>query len=196
MEPPSPATPAGAHDFERAAMEAELARQRHESAELARVARLISETLDLTTVGQRIAESVLGLLEVHSSAIRLFLPDGTLGPIALGGRAKEYDRAIITEQAPVAIAEAVLWRLRDLLGVPRAIVNLFDYAAGEVEWLAAVGRHRMHLGPGIRYSLRFAGDLDALRRGSPRWSTSARSLRAPKPAPCSSRASTCTWWCR
>jgi signal transduction histidine kinase len=77
----------------------------------------------------------------------------------------EIDRAIITETAPVAIAEAVLWRLRDLLGVPRAIVNLFDWEAGEVEWLAAVGRHRMHVGPGVRYPLRFAGDLDALRRG-------------------------------
>jgi GAF domain-containing protein len=77
----------------------------------------------------------------------------------------EIDRAIITETTPVAIAEAVLWRLRDLLGVPRAIVNLFDWEAEEVEWLAAVGRHRMHLGPGVRYPLRFAGDLDALRRG-------------------------------
>ena len=57
----------------------------------------------------------------------------------------EIDRAVITEQAPVAIAEAVLGRLRDLLGVPRAIVNLFDLETGEVEWLAAVGRHRMHL---------------------------------------------------
>jgi hypothetical protein len=77
----------------------------------------------------------------------------------------EIDLAIITETAPVAIAEAVLWRLRDLLGVPRAIVNLFDWEAGEVEWLAAVGRHRMHVGPGVRYLLQFAGDLDALRRG-------------------------------
>ena len=59
----------------------------------------------------------------------------------------------------------MLWRLRDLLGVPRAIVNLFDWEAEEVEWLAAVGRHRIHVGPGVRYPLRFAGDLDALRRG-------------------------------
>ncbi|HWO05665.1 MAG TPA: GAF domain-containing protein, partial [Methylomirabilota bacterium] len=79
----------------------------------------------------------------------------------------EIDRAIITETAPVAIAEAVLWRLRDLLGVPRAIVNLFDWEAGEVEWLAAVGRHRMHLGPGVRYPLNLAGDLAGLRRGEP-----------------------------
>ncbi|PYO57965.1 MAG: hypothetical protein DMD83_06450, partial [Candidatus Rokuibacteriota bacterium] len=79
----------------------------------------------------------------------------------------EIDRTLIANEAPVAIAEAVLWRLRDLLGVPRAIVNLFDLAAGEVEWLAAVGRKRMRLGPGIRYPLWLAGDIEALRRGEP-----------------------------
>jgi signal transduction histidine kinase len=270
--------------LENARLQAALARQRHESEELARVARLVGEKLDVAAAGQRIADSVLGLLGVHSSAIRLLRPDGLLSSIALGGRAAEYgatadvvpagiglvgrafvegrpiwtgdirtddrfalnpeirernaavgivaglavplrvagavigvlsvggptpriftesevallqafadqaaialssaqaqeamakqaerlrmlheiDRAIITETAPVAIAEAVLWRLRDLLGVPRAIVNLFNWEAEEVEWLAAVGRHRMHLGPGVRYPLRFAGDLDALRRG-------------------------------
>jgi signal transduction histidine kinase len=80
---------------------------------------------------------------------------------------REIDRALIANEEPVAIAEAVLFRLRDLLGVPRAIVNLFDLAAGEVEWLAAVGRRRLRLGPAIRYPLRFAGDIDALRRGEP-----------------------------
>ncbi|HKX03741.1 MAG TPA: GAF domain-containing protein [Methylomirabilota bacterium] len=271
---------------EHARTQIELARQRYEAEELARVARLVNETLDLTAVGKRIASSVLELLAVPSSAIRLFRPDGSLGAIALGGRARQYtsggdavpagvglvgraaaegrpmwtadfrtddrfetsdemrrrneaagivaglavplrvggkvigvlsvghpmprtftpaeiallqtfadhaavalanarnqedlakhaerlrvlheiDRAIITETAPVAIAEAVLWRLRDLLGVPRAIVNLFDWEAGEVEWLAAVGRHRMHLGPGVRYPLSLAGDVAALRRGEP-----------------------------
>jgi len=272
--------------FENARSRAELVQRQHEAFELGRVARLISETLDLATVSDRIAEGVLELLAVHSSAIRLSRPDGTLGAIALGGRAKEYggvgevvpagigligraavegrpmwtsdirsddrfplsseirernvavgiiaglavplrvggevigvlsvgsptprifsaediallqtfadqaavaihnamarevlakqaerlrilheiDRAVITEQAPVAIAEAVLGRLKDLLGVPRAIVNMFDFEAGEVEWLAAVGRHRMHLGPGIRYPLSFAGDIEALQRSEP-----------------------------
>ena len=270
--------------LENARLQATLGRQRREGEGLARVARLVSEKLDVAAAGQRIADSVLGFLGVHSSAIRLVRPDGRLSAIALGGRAREYgatgdvvpagiglvgrafvegvpmwtadirsdarfamnpqvserntavgivaglavplrvagdvigvlsvgspsprtftesevallqafadqaaialstaqaqeavakqaarlrilheiDRAIITETAPVAIAEAVLWRLRDLLGVPRAIVNLFDWEAGEVEWLAAVGRHRMHVGPGVRYPLRFAGDVDALRRG-------------------------------
>jgi signal transduction histidine kinase/ActR/RegA family two-component response regulator len=265
-------------------LEAETARQQYEAGELAVVASLIGERLDPIAVGQRIAESVLGLLGVHSSAIRLFQPDGALGAIALAGRAKEYasvgdripaglglvgraavegrpvwthdiriddrfeqslilrarnvkagivagiavpmhaagvvigvlsvgsteprsftqreidllqrfadqaaltianvrtqetlarqakrlqilhdiDVAIITETAPAAIAEAVLGRLRELLGVPRAIVNIFDLQAGEVQWLAAVGRQRVHRGPPVRYPLQFAGDLDALRRG-------------------------------
>ena len=78
----------------------------------------------------------------------------------------DIDVAIIAETAPVAIAEAVLWRLRDLLGVPRAIVNLFDWTHNEVEWLAAVGRHRMRQGS-VRYPMSLAGNLEALRRGEP-----------------------------
>ena len=77
----------------------------------------------------------------------------------------EIDRSLIAAKAPVEIAEAVLPRLRDLLGVPRAIVNLFDLAAGEVEWLAAAGRRRLHVGPGVRFPLRLMGDVEALRRG-------------------------------
>jgi PAS domain S-box-containing protein len=77
----------------------------------------------------------------------------------------EIDRALIAGETPEAIAGAVIRPLRELLGVPRAIVNMFDLAANEVEWLAAAGRRRVHLGPGVRYSMRLMGDLEALRRG-------------------------------
>ena len=77
----------------------------------------------------------------------------------------EIDRLIIAGEAPETIAKAVLGRLRDVLGVPRAIVNLFDLAAGEVEWLAAAGRRRIRLGPGVRFPLELMGDVEALRRG-------------------------------
>jgi PAS domain S-box-containing protein len=77
----------------------------------------------------------------------------------------EIDRGMIAAAAPVAIAEAALRPLRDLLDVPRAMVILFDLQTGEAEWLAAIGRRRMRLGPGVRYPLEYAGDLDALRRG-------------------------------
>jgi PAS domain S-box-containing protein len=77
----------------------------------------------------------------------------------------DIDRGIIGAEAPAAIAEAVLGPLRELLGVPRVIVNLFDHEAGEVEWLAAAGRRRMHVGPGVRFSLELMGDVVGLRRG-------------------------------
>src|SRR2546426_12717514 len=79
----------------------------------------------------------------------------------------QVDRGMIREESPAAIAGAALRPLRDLLGVPRAIVNLFDLEAGEVEWLAAIGRQRMHVGPGVRYPIALMGDLEGLRRGEP-----------------------------
>src|SRR2546428_6212305 len=77
----------------------------------------------------------------------------------------EIDRGMIAAAEPVTIAEAALRPLRDLLGVPRAIVNLFDFEAGEVEWLAAIGRRRLHAGPGVRDPMKLAGGGGALRRG-------------------------------
>jgi len=77
----------------------------------------------------------------------------------------EIDRGLLAAETPAAIAEATLGRVRQLLGVPRAIVNLFDLEAGEVEWLAAAGRRRLHVGPGVRFPLALMGDVDALRRG-------------------------------
>ncbi|HYE92961.1 MAG TPA: ATP-binding protein [Terriglobales bacterium] len=77
----------------------------------------------------------------------------------------EIDRSIIAAETPAAMAAAVLPRLRDLLGVPRAVVSVFDLDAGTVDWLAAAGRRRVRVGPGVRHSIRFAGNLDALRRG-------------------------------
>ena len=77
----------------------------------------------------------------------------------------EIDRAIVGEAELQAIAGAVIQPLRALLGVPRAIVNIFDFEAGEVEWLAAAGRRRTHVGPGVRYPIRLLGDVEALKRG-------------------------------
>jgi signal transduction histidine kinase len=77
----------------------------------------------------------------------------------------EIDQAMLSEKPVETIAAAVIQPLRALLGVPRAIVNRFDLSAGEVEWIAAAGRRRTHVGPGVRYSMRMMGDVAALRRG-------------------------------
>jgi len=79
----------------------------------------------------------------------------------------EIDLAVAGERSTEAIAGAAIGALRELLDVPRAIVNLFDLAAGEAEWLAAAGRRRTHVGPGVRYSMRLMGDVEALKRGEP-----------------------------
>ena len=79
----------------------------------------------------------------------------------------EIDQAMLTEKPVEAIAASVIQPLRQLLGVSRAIVNRFDLAAGEVEWIAAAGRRRTHVGPGVRYSMRMMGDVEALKRGEP-----------------------------
>ena len=78
---------------------------------------------------------------------------------------RELERGVAEEKAPEAIAASVVQPLRELLGVSRAIVNKFDLAAGGVEWIAAAGRRRTHVGPGIRYSMRYMGDPEALSRG-------------------------------
>jgi two-component system cell cycle sensor histidine kinase/response regulator CckA len=81
----------------------------------------------------------------------------------------QIDRALLAAESPEAIAASALPPLREVLGVPRAIVNLFDLAAGEVEWLAAAGRKRIHAGPGVRYSIRLMGDVEALKGGEPQF---------------------------
>ena len=65
----------------------------------------------------------------------------------------EIDRAVAAEETPEAIAGAAIQPLREVLGASRAVVNIFDLAAGEVEWLAAAGRRRTRVGPAcaIRY---------------------------------------------
>ncbi|HVS09269.1 MAG TPA: ATP-binding protein, partial [Planctomycetota bacterium] len=77
----------------------------------------------------------------------------------------DVDRALMAAEAPAAIAEAALRRLRPLLGAPRAVVTVFDLEAGEGEWLAVDASVPTSIGPGARFPLRMLGDLEALRRG-------------------------------
>jgi len=65
-------------------------RRRREAEQLASVARLVNESLDITAVGERIVQSVLSLFQVRSSSLRLLQPDGSLVAIALGGPARDY----------------------------------------------------------------------------------------------------------
>jgi len=112
---------------------------RQEAEELARVARLVSETLDLATVGERIAEGVLGLLGVHTSALRLVQPDGSLVGIAAGGRAREYEGAQGVVPAGIGLVGLAATAQRH----PR-----LRAAAGDGRAAGAPGRERRSHPPG------------------------------------------------
>ena len=70
---------------ESARLYAEAERRRQAAEELARVARVLTESLDVAEVGERIAQSVLGLFGAGSSIVRLLEPDGSLTCLALAG---------------------------------------------------------------------------------------------------------------
>ena len=61
------------------------ARPRREAEELARIARFLTETLDVATVGRRVVESVCGLFEVPAAGLRLREADDLLVLVAAAG---------------------------------------------------------------------------------------------------------------
>jgi GAF domain-containing protein/CheY-like chemotaxis protein len=70
---------------ENARLHAETDRRRREAEEVARVARSLTEELDVATVGERVVKTVLPLLRVSASSLRLLRPDGSLVEIASAG---------------------------------------------------------------------------------------------------------------
>ncbi|HZZ81498.1 MAG TPA: ATP-binding protein, partial [Gemmataceae bacterium] len=92
------------------------------------------------------------------------------------------DQALIAGDEPSAIASAALPLLRDVLGVRRVVLNLFDLVKNEVEWLAAAGSRRVYAGPPIRYPMDFMGDVEGLRRGEAQFIDVADLPRSPEVA--------------
>jgi PAS domain S-box-containing protein len=92
----------------------------------------------------------------------------------------EIDKAVIAAETPVAFVEPAIRRLRDLLGVPRAIVSLFDLEKNEAEWLVAVGRRRTRTQPGLRFPMVYMGDVESMRRGEVQMLHTARLPAGPE----------------
>jgi GAF domain-containing protein len=76
--------------LENARLYSEATRRRREAEELARVARLLTESLDFATAAGRIAETVLPLLRAQASVLRLRQADGSLLAIASAGRTRGH----------------------------------------------------------------------------------------------------------
>jgi GAF domain-containing protein len=75
-----------AHALENARLYADTAQRRHEAEELARVAALLTESLDVSSVTARVVESVLSLFGANSSALYLLEADGSARALAWGGQ--------------------------------------------------------------------------------------------------------------
>jgi GAF domain-containing protein/CheY-like chemotaxis protein/anti-sigma regulatory factor (Ser/Thr protein kinase) len=71
--------------LENARLYAETEQRRREAEQLARVARHLTETLDVGSVGERLVESVIPLFAVGASSLRLLRPDGALVSVASAG---------------------------------------------------------------------------------------------------------------
>jgi GAF domain-containing protein/anti-sigma regulatory factor (Ser/Thr protein kinase) len=67
----------------------EATRRQREAEELARVARSLTESLDVANVGERIVQSVLPLFQARSSGLHLLESDRSLRAVAWGGTARE-----------------------------------------------------------------------------------------------------------
>jgi len=80
--------------IENARLYSEATRRRREAEELARLARMLTESLDAADVGQRIVESSLLLLGGNFSVLRLLQPDGSLKLIASKGDAAALSRLL------------------------------------------------------------------------------------------------------
>jgi len=120
--------------------------------ELGQLAQAFDEMAAQLSVRQVAATRAEEALATHAERLRIL---------------HEIDRALIAAEAPETIAATALQPLRELLGVPRVIVNLFDLETSQVEWLAAAGRHRLHIGPGVRYAMHLMGDVEVLKKGEP-----------------------------
>jgi GAF domain-containing protein/ActR/RegA family two-component response regulator len=113
--------------LENARLHGETERRREQAEELARLARTLTETLDVGTVCQRIIENVPALFGVHSASIRLVRPDGGLEPVGIGGSWRGSLAAAVLPRGTGVGGAAVLegrpvWSA-DVLNDPRFVLS-------------------------------------------------------------------------
>jgi PAS domain S-box-containing protein len=83
----------------------EAERRRHEAEELARIARSLTETLDMKAVGERVVASVLGLFRVKGASLRLRRTDGSMHRLVSAGEIFSQTPAGAVIPARVGLAD-------------------------------------------------------------------------------------------
>jgi signal transduction histidine kinase len=79
-----------AHALQNARLYADTLERRHEAEELARVAAVLTESLDVRSVTAGVVDSVLSLFGANSSALYLMEPDGAARALAWGGQGSSH----------------------------------------------------------------------------------------------------------
>jgi PAS domain S-box-containing protein len=126
-------------DLKRAEEEREQLR-RHAD-ELGRAARRLAESLDISEVAERIAQSILPLFHAQSSVVRLLQPDGSLACAAIAGKwLDNFKPGYLLPPGVGLVGRAVaegraLWT-SDILEEPNVVLTA-DFRRG----LAGVGHH-------------------------------------------------------
>jgi len=113
--------------MENARLFGEATRRRREAEELARVARMFTESLDVAEVGRRVVDGVLPVFSAVSSALYLLNLDGSMRAIAWGGRARhafEVEQVFpagVGMMGRAVVRGATVW-CRDVLAEPGLVL--------------------------------------------------------------------------
>ncbi len=137
---------------------ADRVRRQREAEELARVARALTESLDVGEVGRRVVDGVLSLFDACSSSLRLRRDDGMLVGIASGGPGGPHFQpghlvAPGIGMAGLTVSENRSIWTRDVLDDPRIVMS--DDLRARVE---GAGVHAMLSAP-LRFRGRTVGVL-------------------------------------
>jgi PAS domain S-box-containing protein len=112
--------------------------------ELARLAKVMTETLDVAEVGARVVEAALSLFRARGSGLRLAAPDGSLVGIAFAGTMKAFTPGHTVTGGPLTVSGLAMLR--------GETVSSEDCFADS----------RLQMAPDIREGMRVMGDATVL----------------------------------
>ncbi|HSF03070.1 MAG TPA: GAF domain-containing protein, partial [Solirubrobacterales bacterium] len=132
----------------------EATQRRREAEELAHMARTLTESLDPTTVGQRIVDSVLTLFGGDSAILRLVRPSGALVGLAAAGRYAGGFEAGETIPAGVGMVGRAVAERRAVTTTDVLLDPLVKLTPAFKERIAALGQRAVAAAP-----LRVKGEI-------------------------------------
>ena len=128
--------------LDNARLYSETARRQREAEALARLGQVLTESLDVAAVADRIVESLLALFDARSSILRLLQPDGSVVTLATAGPARaHYPPGLVSGPGIGLIARAMgegraLWS-SDRFNDPDVVLDETTRARGEAAGVRA-----------------------------------------------------------